>query len=488
MKIGRNDPCPCGSGKKYKKCCILKNVTVPEDLDYRRLSEVYNKLFDRLVKHAELVFGQEAMQTALQEYWLWPEQENEKVDEESLERQMPLFWPWFVFNWEYDPLLDEIPLDGPPELTIAELYVQERGTKLDPYERRFIEAVNRKPYSFYEVIEVKPGKQILLQDVLSGSRITVQERSGSRHVKPADILFGRAVMIGDVGMIVGLGTYVIAPVHKPRLIEFRGRLKDQTPTVTDEVLNEWDMEIRELYLDLDRLLFTRPKLSNTDGDLLEFHKVVYDIDSAETAFEKLASLCATEKVKQLRERAEKGPDGRIQRAEIIWSRKGHKGSPGLSSTMLGHIIIDGSRLTAEVNSARRAKTIRRKIEAKLGAGARFRIEEIRSLNGMMEDEGVGERAIIHSPESDALMEDPEVRRQMADIIKKHWEAWVDMEIPALGGRTPREAARTSDGREAVEALLVDAERSAEKDAHMGEMNREGTRSVRKLLGLRKPSS
>ena len=22
MKIGRNDPCPCGSGKKYKKCCL----------------------------------------------------------------------------------------------------------------------------------------------------------------------------------------------------------------------------------------------------------------------------------------------------------------------------------------------------------------------------------------------------------------------------------------------------------------------------------
>ena len=23
-KIGRNDPCPCGSGKKYKKCCLSK--------------------------------------------------------------------------------------------------------------------------------------------------------------------------------------------------------------------------------------------------------------------------------------------------------------------------------------------------------------------------------------------------------------------------------------------------------------------------------
>ncbi len=25
VTIGRNDPCPCGSGKKYKKCCMLKN-------------------------------------------------------------------------------------------------------------------------------------------------------------------------------------------------------------------------------------------------------------------------------------------------------------------------------------------------------------------------------------------------------------------------------------------------------------------------------
>jgi uncharacterized protein len=24
LKIGRNDPCPCGSGRKYKKCCMGK--------------------------------------------------------------------------------------------------------------------------------------------------------------------------------------------------------------------------------------------------------------------------------------------------------------------------------------------------------------------------------------------------------------------------------------------------------------------------------
>lgn len=25
-KVGRNDPCPCGSGKKFKKCCIDKGI------------------------------------------------------------------------------------------------------------------------------------------------------------------------------------------------------------------------------------------------------------------------------------------------------------------------------------------------------------------------------------------------------------------------------------------------------------------------------
>jgi methionyl aminopeptidase len=28
-KIGRNDPCPCGSGQKYKKCCLAKGGTEP---------------------------------------------------------------------------------------------------------------------------------------------------------------------------------------------------------------------------------------------------------------------------------------------------------------------------------------------------------------------------------------------------------------------------------------------------------------------------
>ena len=40
-KIGRNDPCPCGSGKKYKKCC----AAVESGLDMTKTMDVvrFNK-------------------------------------------------------------------------------------------------------------------------------------------------------------------------------------------------------------------------------------------------------------------------------------------------------------------------------------------------------------------------------------------------------------------------------------------------------------
>lgn len=33
VKIGRNDPCSCGSQKKYKKCCQINKFTIIEDTE-----------------------------------------------------------------------------------------------------------------------------------------------------------------------------------------------------------------------------------------------------------------------------------------------------------------------------------------------------------------------------------------------------------------------------------------------------------------------
>lgn len=45
-KVGRNDPCPCGSSKKFKKCCYGKitgehAISIPER---NNLLPLYNKI------------------------------------------------------------------------------------------------------------------------------------------------------------------------------------------------------------------------------------------------------------------------------------------------------------------------------------------------------------------------------------------------------------------------------------------------------------
>lgn len=39
VKIGRNDPCPCGSGKKYKQCCLNKPQVLEEGIESKQEQE-----------------------------------------------------------------------------------------------------------------------------------------------------------------------------------------------------------------------------------------------------------------------------------------------------------------------------------------------------------------------------------------------------------------------------------------------------------------
>ena len=47
LKAGRNDPCPCGSGLKYKKCCLGKSILEPENL-----KDLYAKKYKIRLKQA----------------------------------------------------------------------------------------------------------------------------------------------------------------------------------------------------------------------------------------------------------------------------------------------------------------------------------------------------------------------------------------------------------------------------------------------------
>jgi len=155
MKVGRNAPCPCGSGKKYKKCCLGKEH-VSNDLLWRRLSEAHDRLSKSLMNHGRQVFGTDGFMETIDEFFLWTE---DTVPEEVLAMHEQLFFPWYLFNWIYDP--DDEEGDAVPacleETTIAASYKKSKGANLDPLERRLIDAIEGRPFTFYEVIDCQPG-------------------------------------------------------------------------------------------------------------------------------------------------------------------------------------------------------------------------------------------------------------------------------------------------------------------------------------------
>ncbi|WP_238343550.1 YecA family protein [Gracilibacillus saliphilus] len=70
MKTGRNDPCPCGSGKKYKKCCIDQEIVdfkpkktkeswTPEKVDKMTTDSIFAKLRELGVDRDEQSFAKE---------------------------------------------------------------------------------------------------------------------------------------------------------------------------------------------------------------------------------------------------------------------------------------------------------------------------------------------------------------------------------------------------------------------------------------------
>jgi hypothetical protein len=257
-------------------------------------------------------------------------------------------------------------------------------------------------------------------------------------------------------------------------------------SITPDLLNEYDFEIRELYLHIYESQILPPRLCNTDGDPFLFHTLHYEIDNPEKAFQGLCGLSAVEDARTLRSSAALDAEGMVVKAEIPWSRKGHKASKALGNTILGRIVINNRKLTIEVNSEARAKAIRKEIESRLGRHARYRTTEIQAPEAMLA-EGINGKGddLEEGIEQDELMQIPEVREQLAKVLTAHWEDWVEQKIPALGGKTPCQAVKTPDGRESVEALLLDAERHAARDEQMGDITLTAIKDVRRRLGLDK---
>jgi len=462
---GRNDPCPCGSAKKYKKCHGATTI-LPVDYAYDRIRRLEGECSSLLLQFVSQKYGEMGIEKAWQDFSY-----AGAVPSERGGLNGEFFSRWLAFIWR----------PGEEE-TLPELFLAERGREVGSEIRRMIEAIIRSPYSFFQTEDVEPGVSITLRDVLRKREFQVSERTASTLLQRGNILYAQVVELDGIAFLMGTGSVVMPASFLDTLLRLRSSLEKSGFLTAgrrpDEDLLEREGALRELYFSLAESSEKRKvDIRNTDGDPLEFHNLTYSVSSFPAAFQALKGL---EQNVMWRDDAELIEGA--ERATIHWLKRSGKGSP--DATTVAALRLAGTTLIAEVNSAKRAGRIRREIAKRLGEEAILMKTEIVPFEAAMkqaEAKAESETPGTESEHDRIMRESPEARAFMKDFYDRHWASWPDVPLPALRGKTPRQAAKDPIGRELLESLFLDFD--AQNSRVEDESQRVDIAKLRRELGL-----
>jgi hypothetical protein len=188
-------------------------------------------------------------------------------------------------------------------------------------------------------------------------------------------------------------------------------------------------------------------------------------------------------------------DGLIVKAEIPWrggTREARKRLGG--PVWLGTMNIEDRKLIVSVNSTKRAEKVRRLVEKRLGKEAVYKTTLIEPIEPEVERMWAAAASGSSKPAAEGLVQETErtgvisladlpaeVRLKLEETARQHWVTWFDLPVPALNNMTPREAAKTEEGRELLESLLLDYERH--DDADNENLMRPDIPELRRKLGM-----
>jgi hypothetical protein len=457
MDIGRNDPCPCGSARKYKRCCGVAK-TDPLELAAGEIRTAEEAAVRKIGRYLLEEIGEQAPDEA------WDEFEVTEGRLTPHEDEATLFGPWMFYDWE--PWVDERPLRrrSNARLTPAFMTMVECGEDLSPSERDFLTRVMVTPTSFHDVIACERGRSLTLRDIYLGDELTVLDKLAAADARVGDIIYARAVDFDDFGLLVGSGQLVMPAGHKGFLLDARKEIGKRRQKLTSQLLCEEEFKLRYSYLLVREMIVNppRPQMTNTDGHPMEFHTLTYRIEDPEAALRALVPLANGHDPEQLVATAKRDWRGRLRGASFPWSRPGSKAHGGVPNTTLADFTVNGTILTAQVNSVERAKAVRAEIVKRLGTNASFVRDDAEPLDApptKSRSKREDARARVARQRDEELQALPEIQAMLAKYNADHYATWPDIPLPALKGKTPRAAMKTADGRERVEALILDFERS-----------------------------
>lgn len=433
--IGRNDPCPCGSGKKYKRCCLGKDVPAPGAWTAGERDSALASLmrfagrgeFDRDRAAAQVTFWGKHLER------MTPAEAREAMDSEQ---SCFGFHEWLVFD---------CPLLGGG--TIVERFLTRAGGGLRSGERRYLERMRLSHLRPYEVQVVQRDEALDLLDLWANQRVRVRERLGTRQLVQWDVLAAR-VILGPEGEPVLDGLPYLYPVRNKELIlrvlkrlgrSLRGKLPRRDEATFFKNIG---MVYHDLWLELvaQRPL---PAAVTAEGDEVVLCKAIFDVRDRAVLEAALASH--PELVCQ--------DDGSYawlaEKADEAGFRRG-----------FGTFVLAKGRVVLETASRQRAERGRMLLETAAGAAVAYRATRSESVERALE-----RRPPRRRPEDEVP---PEAAAEMLHTFyERHYRGWLDEPLPALDGRTPREAASIKSARPTVIALLKDMENHSARERLAG---------------------
>jgi len=480
-KVGRNDPCPCGSGKKYKRCCLSAGweETAPADTPWSRQRDASDRLTPALLKLAKREIGD-----LLTLAWADFNQVHAPKPLEDYPDEAAIFSPYLIFDWDPDHPVRRRSGKVRAGLVVS-MYLDKNMTRMSDLEIRIVHQAISQPVTFYEIVRCNPGRTVVLRDVLLGGETDVEEHTASKTMRPGDLVYAQIWKLPEVATLGRLAPRSIPPDRKVDIVELRAKLRRKIAKKNRELsaadLLQYSQQIRTVYLDLRDAMFRPKKLVNTDGEPWVLHTLTFRVGSAQVAFDALASLAWGITKEGLKESAEWSADGSLRKIEFDWIKKGNRIHKTWDNTILGHLNISGQTLVVEVNSANRATKIHQQIEKRLGLHAIHVDTTSQTLEESFAKQD--KQAGATTPNLAAAKPlDPELQKQFEAELQNEVRAWIHKKVPALGGRTPLEAVADPDGKEMVEALLLGWERTLENPGFPGQF-RPDIDQLRRLLNL-----
>lgn len=491
MKIGRNAPCPCGSGKKYKQCCQAKaqhETQSPEYLRYLKVQRVLDDLTKQMVRFLDQTYEGEALSIAYGEFVSYEPRLTDALDD-----YMPIFGPWMMHHWipergEGRHYLDDESLYGRPP---ARVLLERMGSRLDQIAQRFLEKAMEAPFSFYEVESRQPGISFQARDLVTGESHRVHAREYSKVLQDGDILYAALVRLDDL-VIVGASSPITLPPQTKMMVDaIRDGFLEENPAMSSNILHEQARQLRLLFVTISSALmfpgiyddFDELEDEDNEEERITGYRATFEIDSPQAAFDALAHLDSDKSREELLEGAEFDEDGRLLAADLYWSDLPAEDAEDDEVTGHGIIWIEPGHLVAEVYSMQSAERFEQLVKSTLGDQARhLDTAPMQATPGALQDEDDG--ASPFDDDEEVVDFTPEQVQALSALVNGEIDAWLEHPLPALDQKTPQQAAQDAEGRERLWALLRETE--ADLASNGAENTSALFQKIRSRLGLETP--